>query len=176
MRPPRSDGVTIPLAPLRRVLTLLVAAAILLALAAAGATLWTQRDRIAGTEARFVDPGTYQAVFLVSSQVYFGKLTIEGEDYLLRDVFYLNAPQQGTSAGQLVKRGNELHGPMEPMVIPARSVLFFENMRQDAEVMAAIRAFKAGATPAPNPQPSATPQGSVAPPPTAPSARPSPSR
>jgi hypothetical protein len=35
------------------------------------------------------------------------------------------------------------------MVIPARSVLFIENMRDDSEVIAAIRAFKAGVTPAP---------------------------
>lgn len=107
------------------------------------------KDRFFGSEDRRVDHSSYQAVFLVSSQVYFGKLTIDGDDYLLRDIFYLNAPQQGTSAGQLVKRGNELHGPVEPMIIPARSVLFFENMRDDSEVLAAIRGFKAGVTPAP---------------------------
>lgn len=133
----------------------------------------TQRERVFAGEDRRVDHSTYQAVFLVSSQVYFGKLTIEGDDYLLRDVFYLNAPQQGSSAGQLVKRGNELHGPVEPMVIPARSVLFIENMRDDSEVIAAIRAFKAGVTPAPAPattaptttpaQPAATPTRSPSP-------------
>jgi hypothetical protein len=155
---------------MRRVLVALVVAVVV---ALVLFVVVTQRDRVFAGEDRRVDHSTYQAVFLVSSQVYFGKLTIEGDDYLLRDVFYLNAPQQGSSAGQLVKRGNELHGPVEPMVIPARSVLFIENMRDDSEVIAAIRAFKAGVTPAPVPattaptttpaQPAATPTRSPSP-------------
>ena len=144
---------------------------IVIAVVALGWLGLTLKDRFFGGEDRRVDHSTYQAVFLVSSQVYFGKLTIDGDDYLLRDIFYLNAPQEGTSAGQLVKRGNELHGPVEPMIIPARSVLFFENMRDDSEVLAAIRAFKAGVTPAPAsaapttapPQASATPSRSPSP-------------
>lgn len=139
-----------------------------------GALLVTQRDRLFSGEDRRVDHSTYQAVFLVSSQVYFGKLTIEGDTYLLRDVFYLNASQEGTSAGQLIKRGNELHGPVEPMIIPAKSVLFYENMRSDAEVMAAIRAFKSGVTPAPTTAPTATPTQPAATPSRTPS--PSPTR
>jgi hypothetical protein len=138
----------------------------------------TQRERVFASQDRRVDHSAYQAVFLTSSQVYFGKLTIDGNDYLLSDVFYLNAPAQGSSSGQLVKRGNELHGPTEPMIIPASSVLFFENMRTDSEVIAAIRAFKAGVTPAPSAAPSLVPTTApttAAPTPTG-SARPSATR
>lgn len=169
MRPPRRDDtIAIPVGPIRR---LIGAVAIVAVIALVAALLWSQRDRLFPNEDRRVDHSTYQALFLTSSQVYFGKLSIEGETYLLRDVFYLNAPQGGTGAGQLVKRGNELHGPTEPMVVPAESVLFFENMRTDSEVMAAIRAFKSGATPppaapAPTAAPTQTPARTASPSPT----------
>ena len=164
---PANNTIAIPLPSMR----ILLAALVVLLIAA---IVYAQRDRIFVSEDRRVDHSTYQAVFLTSSQVYFGKLTIDGNDYLLTEVFYLNAPQQGSSSGQLVKRGNELHGPTEPMIIPASSVLFFENMRTDSEVMSAIRAFKAGVTPAPASStapttaptpalPTATPSGSPRP-------------
>lgn len=148
------DTIAIPIGAVRRILVFLVLVAVLAALVWGAFAL---RDRVFVSEDRRVDHSTYQAVFLIAGQTYFGKLTIDGDDYLLRDVFYLNAPQEGTSSGQLIKRGNELHGPVEPMVIPSRSVLFFENMRGDSEVMGAIRAFKSGATPAPTTAPTAAP-------------------
>jgi hypothetical protein len=170
-QPAKGDTIAIPIGAVRRALLFVVGALVVVTIVLVGLTV---RDRLFSPDRR-VDHGTYQAVFLVSSQVYFGKLTIDGDDYLLRDVFYLNAPQDNSTAGQLVKRGNELHGPVEPMIIPARSVLFFENMRDDAQVLAAIRAFKAGVTPAPAAttapttaptQPAATPSRSPSPSPT----------
>jgi hypothetical protein len=64
------------------------------------------------------------------------------------------------------------------MIIPASSVLFFENMRTDSEVIAAIRAFKAGVTPAPSAAPSLVPTAAptTAPPTPTGSARPSATR
>jgi len=112
-----------------------------------GVLLWQLTSRALAGEERRIDKTAYQAVFLLSSQVYFGHLTIEGDEYLLRDVFYLNAPAEGSQRGQLVKRGNELHGPTEPMIVPARSVLFWENMREDSEVAAAIRLYRSGQLP-----------------------------
>lgn len=171
-QPRRDDTIAIPVGTLRRIVVVLVVVA---AAVAIGAAVWSQRDRLFFDEDRRVDHSTYQAVFLTSSQVYFGRLTIEGSDYLLRDVFYLNAPQQGTTSGQLVKRGNELHGPTEPMVIPASSVLFFENMRTDSEVIAAIRAFKAGVTPAPTSAATTAPTTAPTQAPASPSGSPRPS-
>lgn len=135
-----------------------VRAALLLALVVLFVAIGvSQRERIAvllmSPETRAIDRDTYQAVFLISSQVYFGKLSLDGDAYTLTDVFYLASAPEGSQPGTLIKRGTELHGPRNAMVIPARSVLYFENMREDAQVMAAIRAYKSGA----QPQPLATP-------------------
>lgn len=140
MRPqPRSDVVAIPVGFLRRLIVWVIAAA---AIAVVGMFVWQQKDRLGASSAP-IDKNSYQAVFLVTNQVYFGKLTIDGDSYLLTDVFYLSQPADPNAKGQLVKRGNELHGPKEPMIIPAHSVLFLENMRDDSEVVVAIKAFKA---------------------------------
>lgn len=145
--------------PVNVVRTALLMAALVL-LAVGGLSL---RDRIAtafmSPEARAIDRTTYQAVFLISSQVYFGKLSRDGDTYLLSDVFYLASAPETNTPGQLIKRGSELHGPSDPMVIPARSVLYFENLRPDAQVLTAIRSYKPGASqpPAATPSPARTP-------------------
>lgn len=136
---------------IRRLLAVLV----LVALLAGAVLLVQQRDRLFPTVASEIDRSGYQAVFLVTNQVYFGKLQLVGEDYLLSDVFYLSQPEAGTTS-QLVKRGGEPHGPREPMIIPARSVLYIENLKDDSPVVVGIKAFKAGKT---GPPASAAPAG-----------------
>lgn len=149
-----SEAITIPVAPVRRLLVLAI-------LVLVAVILFVQRDRIAlaigGTPAAYVDTTTYQSVVLVTNQVYFGRLRIDGDVYLLTDVYQLNASSDSNSGTvQLVKRGSELSGPAEPLVIPGRSVLFFENMKQDSQVMQAIRQIKSGNVSTPPPaQPSA---------------------
>ena len=44
---------------------------------------------------------------------------------------------------QLVKLGNELHGPEDAMYINRQSVLFWENLKNDGKVAKAIAADKA---------------------------------
>jgi hypothetical protein len=104
------------------------------------------RTLLAGSESAYIDRTTYQSVVLITNQVYFGKLSIDGEVYTLTDVYSLNAAGDTGGTVQLVKRGNELHGPEEPLVVPSRSVLFFENMRPDSQVMQAIAKIRAGQT------------------------------
>ena len=167
----RADAFVIPVRTVRRLLGLLVVALLL----AAAVGLWQQRSRFVGSDASArIDGSAYQAVVLITNQAYFGKLTVAGDSYVLSDVFYVNQPDPN-GRGQLVKRGSELHGPRDPMIIPARSVLFIENMRDDSEVVAGIKAIKSGqggAAPA-----TLSPAASIAPPatPTA-SARPTASR
>jgi hypothetical protein len=145
VRPPRRDDtIAIQLSTLRRTLIAIATFVVLLLVAI---VVWRWASSVFAGEERRIDKSSYQAVFLLSSQVYFGHLTVEGDDYLLRDVFYLNPPAEGSQRGQLVKRGNELHGPTEPMIVPARSVLFWENMREDSEVAAAIRLYRSGQAP-----------------------------
>ncbi|MBL8031907.1 MAG: hypothetical protein JNK33_06340 [Candidatus Doudnabacteria bacterium] len=129
--------------------------------------------------------GEYQAVFLTNGQVYFGKLSEDGGRYIkLTDIYYLqvNQPQiQGSQQTtqqaqqqpqlQLVKLGNELHGPVDEMHINRDQVLFFEDMKADGKVAQAIKEYKANpagankpATQAqPEQQPAPTPAPAVAP-------------
>ncbi len=107
------------------------------------------------------DSSTYQAVFLNNSQVYFGKLSTSGDWIILQDVYYLKATDnlQSTSTTnaaalptssqpkiELVKLGNELHGPEDKMFISRDKVIFWENMKPGSKVIEAIKAYK-NATP-----------------------------
>ena len=119
-----------------------------------------------------LDRNAYQVVFMSTGQAFYGRLTIaDAETYLMSDVFYLVTNETG-QPGRLVKRGAEVFGPREPMVIFARQVLFFENLRDDSELMNGIRALKAGQGTAPgSPAPTVAPTAA-----TTASARPSASR
>lgn len=167
MRDQRGSVVVSTSAIRRVVLFFLLVGALLLA-----AVVWNQRERLLGRPlGAEIDAAAHQALFLTGGQVYFGKATAVGDHYLLSDVFYLatsDGAQGGQAPGQLIKRGNELHGPREPMVIPNGSVLFLENLRDNGEVATAIRKFKAGEIPAATAPPATgAPTGT---------ARPSPSR
>ena len=96
----------------------------------------------------------YQAVFLTNNQVYFGKLSKPNSSYpILREIFYLqatqalqprdvNAPLPAGGQVQLVKLGNELHGPVDEMKINKDQILFIEDLKPDSQVVKAIEAFK----------------------------------
>jgi len=88
----------------------------------------------------------YQAVFLDSGQVYFGKITQQRSEYLrLTQVFYL---QSGVSALDseasvaLVKLGNEMHGPKDEMFLSNEHILFIENLKDDSKVVQAILQYQ----------------------------------
>ncbi len=126
----------------------------------------------------------YQAVFLTNGQVYFGKLS-EGRkgQYMLRDIFYLQVQNPSIQGSQeqsqqqepklsLIKLGEELHGPVDEMVLNKDHVLFYEDMKTDAKVVQKMLEYKANPTaanqqgaqqqgtqqaPAATPVPSATP-------------------
>jgi hypothetical protein len=102
----------------------------------------------------------YQAVFLTNGQVYFGKMSDATGAYVtMKDIYYLQvtqpplqgSQQQGQQTTQpqaqpqlsLVKLGNELHGPVDEMKINRDQILFFEDMKEDARVMQAIKEYKA---------------------------------
>lgn len=98
-----------------------------------------------------IDGGKLQAVFFTNGQVYFGKLHVVNDDYLkLTEIYYLQAktattkdnPQQ-TSGGsasdvQLIKLGDEIHGPEDAMIFNKDQVLFFENLKSDGNVSKTI--------------------------------------
>lgn len=100
----------------------------------------------------------YQSLFLTNGQVYFGKLrATTGSNYKITDIYYLQTqsqPPASTDAKnqqqqaqqqqniQLVKLGNEIHGPQDEMVIPKAQVLFWENLKTDGKVAQAIQQEK----------------------------------
>lgn len=92
----------------------------------------------------------YQAVFLTSGAVYFGKLEMASSDhYRLTEVFYPQVNGQSETEGQqaangdiqLVKLGTEIHGPSDEMLINREQVLFFENLTDDGKVMQTIEQY-----------------------------------
>ena len=90
----------------------------------------------------FIDPGSYQAIFLTNDQVYFGRLKNINSDYLfLSDVYYAKVNEGG--AGQLVKLGAiEPHKPKDGMIINQDQVLFWENLNDDSPVVNTIRSMQ----------------------------------
>ncbi len=106
-----------------------------------------------------VNTGRYQAVFLTTGEVYFGKMTVTSDGYLrLADVFYIqkkaseakdetNDLQQATNdAGpqvELIKLGSEIHGPEDAMLISKDQVLYFENLKNDGTVVKSIDKYHA---------------------------------
>jgi hypothetical protein len=102
-----------------------------------------------------IDSSKFQAVFFTNGQVYFGKLqTLNGNYMKLTDIFYLQTkaadtsgnPQetssQGTSDVQLIKLGNEIHGPVDEMIISKDQMLFFENLKSDGKVAKSIAEYQ----------------------------------
>lgn len=107
------------------------------------------------TPGSLIDSSKYQAVFFTNGQVYFGKLqALSGNYYKLTDIFYLqtkevdstNPQQTSTDANpdvQLIKLGDEIHGPSDEMVINNDQVLFFENLKSEGKVSQSITTYKA---------------------------------
>lgn len=120
-------------------------------LLAAGWFFFGRSSGISGT----VDGSKYQAVFFTNGQVYFGKLSSVNGDYMrLKNVYYLqnksdtdddsspqSAKKQDNSDMELIKLGNEVHGPEDEMIIAKDQILFFENLKQEGTVSKTIAEY-----------------------------------
>ena len=97
----------------------------------------------------------YQAVFLNSTdgQVYFGKLAVfNNAFYKLSDIYYVRVqtvqPDKTDPKAEvkqnisLAKLGNEIHGPEDVMYINKGNIMFFENLKEDGQVVKAIREYQ----------------------------------
>lgn len=131
---------------------IIASAVILVALAFGGWSLYQSSARA------HIDESKYQAVFFTNGQVYFGKLRqLSGSYFKLTDVFYVQAaeskedgsknPQETSSQPgadvQLIKLGNEVHGPDDAMIISQDQILFFENLKKDGKVSDSIIKYNA---------------------------------
>ena len=166
----RDNAIVIPISALRRIFLMVIFLIVLILLVL---VVRTQLFRagigtlFAPSTAEVIDRNAYQAVFLTNGSTYFGKLEPQGDQwFLLTDVFYLSVSDQ--SGTQLIKRGSEPQGPKEPMIIPKDQILFIENLRDDGDIVTAIKKFKSGQVPAATPPPATTaptvtPTGTVRP-------------
>jgi hypothetical protein len=151
----RENAIVVPISALRRIFVMLL---VLIALILVVLVVRTQLFR-AGISTLFapgaadvIDRNAYQSVFLVNGSSYFGKLEAQGDNwFVLSDVFYLSISEQ--TGTQLIKRGSEAWGPKDPMIIPRAEILVIENMRDDSDVVAAIRKSKSGQLPVVTPPP-----------------------
>lgn len=130
--------------------------AVIVALAGAGLFAWSQfGGSMPGSGA--IDTSKYQAVFFTNGQVYFGKLQTFDSEYLkLTDIYYLQTQSSETSESenpqkaatnnqgdvQLIKLGDEVHGPEDEMIISRDQVLFYENLKADGKVSQSIKKFQ----------------------------------
>lgn len=115
------------------------------------AALWLLSGKLNGSESGELNKNRYQAVFLTNNQVYFGKITdISGDFFVLKDVFYIETPQSqnqptdtSNSNYTLRKLGtNELHSPEDKMVINRDQVTFWENLKDNGQVVTKIKEYK----------------------------------
>ena len=127
-----------------------IIAIIILLIVAAGWFGWSRLN----SGGLAIDSNKYQAVFFTNGQVYFGKLASLNKDYLkLTDIYYLQSQQnpdsdkksenpQETLAKQdniqLIKLGNEVHGPEDKMIISKDQILFIEDLKSDGKVTKTI--------------------------------------
>lgn len=98
-----------------------------------------------------IEKDNFQAVFLKTGPVYFGKITkITNSQITLENIFYLQTDKTVASKTEidqiknmeLIKLGNELHGPQDKMFIERKEVIFWENLKPDGEVTKAIREYE----------------------------------
>ena len=122
-----------------------------LALVAGG---WVAWQKLAPADSG-IESSKYQAVFFTDGQIYYGKLTVLNErQYKLTNVFYILSQNENKTANadgetaetqnnaQLIKMGNELHGPEDAMMINRDHVLFYENLKPDGKVTQTINQYK----------------------------------
>jgi flagellar basal body-associated protein FliL len=137
-----------------KLLKIIIVVAIVLLLALLGLML---KNRISGGAQ--IKKNQYQAVFLTNGQVYFGKLQNTSGEYLrMTDVYYLQVQnnqnqqsadnkaqeqtQQTTGQPQLIKLGQELHGPEDELNILRTQISFWENLKDNGKVAQAIKQYK----------------------------------
>ena len=99
----------------------------------------------------YIETNKYQVVCLQSGECYFGKISSVTSDVVqIKNVFYVQKTSgtdttTDTSSSdnnlQLIKLGNEVHGPEDLMVISRSQVLYMENLKSDGKVTQTINSY-----------------------------------
>lgn len=114
-------------------------AAVVVVLALVGWFIFTNTK----VEPTGIDTSRYQAVFLSNGQVYFGKLeNYSDNSFKISKAYY---PQTQTTEDdeekttsqsniQLIRLGEEVHGPDNEMFILKDQIIYYENLKSDSKV------------------------------------------
>lgn len=146
--PPASPAAPKPPKKPKGLIIVGVVSVLLIAITVFGFGVMKLIDNISTSTA--VKSSQYQAVFLTNNMVYFGKITEINDKYIkMTDIFYLQTQQQtadqkaqqSTPQLSLTKLGGELHGPEDTMYINSKEVMFWENLKADGKVTAAIKDY-----------------------------------
>lgn len=118
-------------------------AALILASAALVLGIFLFLNRSSATPLNLKIETDYQAVFLENGQVYFGRIDKNSSDstfVVLKNVYYLSNSSETTSTDiNLIKLGDELHGPSDRMDINLDKILFIEDLSPESKVLNAIK-------------------------------------
>lgn len=95
-------------------------------------------------EGRYLNRDAYQAIFLTNGQVYFGNIDTINSKYIhLTKIYYLTQTGDNNNNYSLVKLGcQQVHSPLDAMVINRDQVSFWENIKSDGTVMKKINEFQ----------------------------------
>lgn len=114
-----------------------------------------------------VSDNEWQALYLTSGQVYYGRLTDEkGQFFKLADVYTIQMAPAGQDKAKspsrptLVKVGNELVGSVDEISVNREHILFIQNLKKEAQVVQGILRLKAQAS---APRPAAAPAAETKP-------------
>lgn len=93
--------------------------------------------------------GKFQAVFLVNGQTYFGRYYDRFGPYAkIEGVYYIQQIPSGDPDkppdSRIVRRGGELHGPLDRVLVPRTAILFVEDLRPDSPVARFMEQGQAG--------------------------------
>jgi len=104
---------------------------------------------------KFSDNKAWQAVFLnskdpINNQVYFGRIAGETKNVLiLKNIYYVqvvdlraNEKDQPNLQPQLIKFGNEAHGPADEIHFNKQNILYIEILKSDSQIVRAIEAVE----------------------------------
>lgn len=123
----------------------------IVAIAIAAGLLWWFFGRNIGIPA-YIETSKYQVVCLQSGECYFGKISSVSSDTVqIKNVFYVQKSTDTSSSTsttdssnnnlQLIKLGNEVHGPEDMMAISRSQVLYIENLKSDGKVTQTINTY-----------------------------------
>lgn len=84
----------------------------------------------------------YQVVYMLTGQVYFGKLQNTSGEYLtLTHVYTIQGQKSDTSSDEstnILQVSRQVYGPDDSMAIRADQIQFWQNLRSDSKVAQAI--------------------------------------